>query len=176
MNTQQICEAFFSDTFTQADARRRLRALETIVSYIQSHHHISSEQIATLDLRPDDRSFLASLLSSLPKSIGAHDLNDILASLAHEVSRRPVCALTVAFEPTSDQARLFGTWIRSQVDPRALLSIVVSPEIVGGCVIAWQGREVSYTLSSLLEASKKDILESIERYSIEYKQERATII
>lgn len=176
MDTQQICEAFFSDTFTQADARRRLRALETIVSYIQSHQNISSEHIAQLDVRPDDRSFLVSFLSSLPKSMDAHELSDMLASVTHEVSYRPVCRLTVAFEPTNDHARLFGEWIRSHVDLRALLSLVVSPDIVGGCVIAWQGREVSYTISSLLEANKRDIMESIQRHSIQYNQERVKII
>jgi hypothetical protein len=120
----------------------------------------------------EDRACLIKFLSSVRLPTSSIELKKVFSALREEILKRPVVTLTVAFEPSREQIISYGEWFRTDVHPKALVTIVFSAQVVGGCSITWQGKQVTYDLEYLLKARKNDILAVVEKYVTQSKKEK----
>lgn len=177
MDTQKYSDMFFSGTFTQADARRRLNILDMVVeeaTYKTGEKKSVEELLKTSRMNEEDRVILLGFISKTPLPTTSQDLKKLFMALKEEILKRPVVTLTIAFEPTAEQIIRLGEWFRTNVHKDALLTIVFSAAVVGGCSITWQGKQVTYDLEYLIKAKRKEILAIVDRY-VEVKKKEKVI-
>jgi hypothetical protein len=175
MDLENIYTGFFSSTYTQADARRRLNILDIVFeesSYRTGVQSSPLELLKTKQMSEEDRLVLVNFLSSAKLPQNTTDLKKIFTGLKEEILRRPVATLTLPFEPTTEQISSYGKWFRENVHPKALLTIVFSARVIGGCAITWQGKEVTYDLEYLLKAKRNSILAVVDAYVEKVKHEK----
>lgn len=71
-----------------------------------------------------------------------------------------VVTLTLAYEPTLAQTEDLATLVRQELSESAILDIKYQPDIIAGCIVASNGKQLNYSLAtwlpSYLEANSKD--------------------
>ena len=175
MDTDQLSKTFFSTTYTQADARRRLNIFEVALEesmYGQAAAKPLLDVIGTKTMAEADRVSLMSFIQTakLPKDHTA--LKKIMTGLKEAILARPVVTLTISFEPTSSQIVEYGEWFRKNVNPSVLLTFVFSAAVVGGCSVTWQGKQVTYDLEYLIKQKRDQIIDVVNSFVETKKKER----
>jgi len=94
----------------------------------------------------------------------AESLGKILSGLRMEISNMPVLTVSVAFNLSRDDILDICNWVASNVKKRVLLDFEFDPEVVGGCILSFNGVRKDYSLNSLLEdlCAKRGIRKFIE--------------
>ena len=62
--------------------------------------------------------------------------------------------------PRSELVKL-GKWFKENVSPETVVDIQYQPELIGGGAFSWKGQIQDYSLRARIEASKKQILNSL---------------
>lgn len=168
-------DAFFTTTYTQADARRRVNLLELAVEkalYTKGDTDSLEKVVNRLEMNPEDRVVIKKFVlhKDIPKD--PQGLKDLLAAIKAAIMQRPVVTLTVSFEPTAEQITAYGEWFRANLDEQVLVSVVFSAAVVGGCAITWKGKQITYDLEYLIRAKRKEILDVVEKFVKVKKHER----
>jgi F0F1-type ATP synthase delta subunit len=175
MDIQAIVTAFFANTYTQADARRRLNTLDVVgeqISYKPGQTRSFTELLTSEKISESDRAVLLQFVKNVKLPNSPQDVKKIFLAIKEEIMKRPVVTLTVAFEPSSEQIISYGKWFKENVNPKALMTIVFSASVIGGCSITWQGKEITYDLEYLLKAKRAEILAVVDKYAEIRKKER----
>jgi hypothetical protein len=175
MDTDQLSSAFLAGTYTQADARRRINILEVLLEkslYGQQEAMPLATVLTTADMKDTDRASLVNFINrvKLPKDHTA--LKKIITSLKDGVNTCPVATLTVSFEPSPEQITEYGEWFRKNVNPNVLLTFIYSAAVVGGCSVAWQGKQVTYDLEYLIKQKRAEIISVVNSYVEKKRKER----
>ncbi len=175
MDLESIYTGFFFSTYAQADARRRLNILDIVfeeATYKTGEKHSPIELLKSKQMSEEDRAVLMNFVSSVKLPASTTELKKVFTGLKEEILRRPVVTLTVAFEPTREQIVAYGQWFRTNVNPKALLTVVFSAHVVGGCSITYQGKQVTYDLEYLLKTKRNDILKVVDKYAAIARKEK----
>lgn len=169
-----IIDQFYQQTFSQAEARRRISILEqaieqavytqgaqiTLEAAIQAHSSVESDtQVLIAFVRH----------ASLPKD--SSEIKKMISNLRDSVLTRPVVVLAVPFEPTTEQVAEYGKWFRTNVKEDILLNINFDASVVGGCSITWQGKQVTYDLEYLIKQKRKEIVNVVDQFVEKKKKE-----
>ena len=175
MDIQAILTAFFANTYTQADARRRLNLLDIVsekISYKVGETRSFSDVLAEEKMSDTDRNVLVAFAKNVKLPTDPQTLKKVFTTVKEEILKRPVVTLTLAFEPSVEQIISYGKWFKENVNPKALMTIVFSANVVGGCSITWQGKQITYDLEYLLKAKRQEILTIVDKYTEIRKKER----
>lgn len=166
---------FFQSTYTQADARRRMTLLETVLEQIV----YAKGQGKTIDIlvqeyakTPEDKTAVGMFLRSNSIPTDPTAIRDFLVLLRDSLLRLPTVTLSLPFEPSPDQVVAYGKWFRTNVSTDTMLSLLMDASVVGGCSITWQGRKITYDLEYLMKQKRNDIIAVVDKYVDIKKKEK----
>lgn len=175
MDIDSYINAFFLSTYSQADARRRLNVLETAIEnslYGQGKAQDVVSVLAKTESSPMDQQSLQLFITKAKLPNDPAMIKKILTGIREAILNRPVVTMTLAFEPTPEQVVAYGQWFRTNVNPQILLTFLFSAAVVGGCSIAWQGKQVTYDLEYMMHQKRDEILGVLDKYVEVKKKER----
>jgi hypothetical protein len=173
----KIIQAFFHQTFSQADARRRVALLEMAVEkalYTQGVQKSIADVVGELSRQPVDTAALTAFLASVTLPKDTTDMKKLMEAIREAILTRPSVVLAVPFDPTPEQTSAYGTWFRANVQPDILLNINFDASVVGGCSITWQGKQVTYDLEYLIKQKRNEIVAVVDQF-VEKKRKEVVI-
>jgi hypothetical protein len=68
-----------------------------------------------------------------------------------EIKNLPTAHIILAFNPKKELIQLIQEWFYEKFKKIVILDIAVDPDIIGGCVISFNGRANDYTLLGKIE-------------------------
>jgi succinate dehydrogenase flavin-adding protein (antitoxin of CptAB toxin-antitoxin module) len=86
-----------------------------------------------------------------------------LWELKKQLLNLPVVKLSLAFKPPSDLLERIVLWVRSKMEPKGILEIVVDEGVIGGAMITFNGRYQDFSLKKSLKKVFEDQKEEILR-------------
>jgi len=58
----------------------------------------------------------------------------------------PQIKITIAFQPKKESINKISLWLEKEIKQKVILDLEVNPEIVGGAIIEYQGRQINLSL------------------------------
>ena len=89
--------------------------------------------------------------AALPPS--AKEMSDFLQNLEKTLEKTPVLKLKLAFLPDAEFLDKLSDWIRKQAGKSVFFDIEVKEDIIGSCILEYEGEYRDYSLGSKLEAT-----------------------
>ena len=78
-------------------------------------------------------------------------LSEFLRALQTYVTTLPVIELTLAVDPTRTLIESLVSWSRENVSPTAIINVTVTPTVLGGAIIVYNGKYKDFSVSRTLE-------------------------
>ncbi len=78
-------------------------------------------------------------------------LKDFMDKVLKEVLALPVLTLTLAFEPKQENLAAFSEWFLLNIRKQILFDIKVDPTIIGGSLVAFEGKFIDGSVKSIFE-------------------------
>jgi hypothetical protein len=175
MELDSYIDAFFTTTYSQADARRRLNLLETAIEqslFGQANARELQSVLAESSVSEFDKQSLTSFVTKSKLPADPVVLKKIITGIRDAILARPVVTLTLSLEPSPEQVTMYGVWFRKNVNPKILMTFLFSANVIGGCSIAWQGKQVTYDLAYMIKQKRNEILAVMDKYVLIKKRER----
>ena len=158
--------SILSNTFTTADAYKRLLVLEDVLQhalYGGDHH---SDILELLRARADAKAIAewgTQVFDSFTKETLAEDMQE----LKDAIGRLPT--LTVYTPVVFEQKHLetIGSWCREHIDTQILLDVRVDPQASGGCMFVWRDTLYDFSLQYFMKQRASEFRAYIASLSAE---------
>lgn len=85
-------------------------------------------------------------------------IHELITTLQQAITSCSVFQVTLSFEPTQETIDILFSWIMTNIKNPTLLSVVVRPALIAGCILSYDGKYKDYTLT---EAFTKTLMEKI---------------
>jgi len=63
----------------------------------------------------------------------------------------PQIKIEMAFRPKKEFVNKISLWLEKEIKQRAVLDLIFNPEIVGGAIIEYQGRQINFSLAKKID-------------------------
>ena len=84
-------------------------------------------------------------------------LYDRLKELEDALNALATLVVTVPVVFAEKDIEAIGEWVRSEISNKILLDVVVDPQVIAGCVIAWRSRAYDYSFEHYLNEQQKPV-------------------
>lgn len=102
-----------------------------------------------------DKELLLRLMKINAVSITNHlAVAAFIEQLKETLNSVPLMQLTLSFNPSENQVQTFSSWISTNCQKQVLLDIAYDPRIIGGAIIAFNGKYANYSLQKKLTDEK----------------------
>ncbi|MEK7611421.1 MAG: hypothetical protein AAB486_03575 [Patescibacteria group bacterium] len=169
--TNQLLETILTNTYSTADLRNRLTLLREFLEdyFFTPHEHpnlifLLNEFFVKKDESRDEFNALNAWGYGLYSQFTKENLYPALDSIEKSAADLPTVTLFLPFAPTPYETPRLGKWLRSNVDPRALMEVKIDISLIGGCAVSYKGIYRDYSLKYYLLRSKVAILKAIGDY------------
>jgi len=110
------------------------------------------EEIAAEELTFEKKEKLFDLIRYYRIDIRDHShLQTFLQELKTVIQQVPIVALSLAFYPKQELIAAISTWFLAHIKKPFLLDITVNEALLGGTVVAFNGKYFDYSLKKILE-------------------------
>jgi hypothetical protein len=86
----------------------------------------------------------------------ASDKQAWLAGLEQELTALPEVGLTLTVAPSESLLDSVATWIKTNLEPKAVVALKLDRQILGGAQISYQGKYADYSVRHALDAALKE--------------------
>lgn len=169
---ENTLSAILENTFTVADARRRLDIAQTFFE----HERFGTGSTAGVDrLRefyknaPDTSSDVEAIAAwgeEFFLSLSGGNFYGKLREIKSAIDRLPVVTIYVPIAFTNDLLARLGQWCRKNIRPEILLDVRVNPETIGGCGVAYGSAFQDLSFKHFAEASRPAITKLVHSYGV----------
>jgi ATP synthase delta (OSCP) subunit len=105
------------------------------------------EKTLTEELGMQKKEKFLSLLKENNIATGSNSgLKNFIAQLINNISKLPVLALTIPFEPNERSLQTFSQWFLLNINKQVLFVINVDPDLIAGAVIKYKGKFVNLSI------------------------------
>lgn len=149
--------AFFKTKLQSQDFSSRLsRVSSQIYSNDFNLENVLQEQFG---IEKKDK-FIALLRDHSVPLQSPPQLKSFLDSVLKAVLELPVLTLTIAFEPKQDNLAAFAEWMLLNIKRQILFDIKVDPTLIGGSLIAFEGKYLDGSVKSIFEKTLEHAFEA----------------
>lgn len=167
MDTQNFLDIILENTFTKADVIRRLRVLRMILEHtLFSPNPNAKQYIESLHVAASDVDIVNIWIAKTTLKFSQDNLYKALKKISDDVDKIPNIIFYIASE-IKDPTYLekITTWVRTYIEPKALLELKVDPKKVGGLAFVQKGILQDYSLEYFMKQKRKDILDMVGTYA-----------
>ena len=66
----------------------------------------------------------------------------------------PQVKITTSFQPQKESINKISSWLKKEIKENVILDLIFNPEITGGIIIEYQGRQIDLSLAKKIEELK----------------------
>lgn len=141
----------FQSLLTREELGDFIRSLEEIdKAFFTVHTNIDSALETQLDYIKRD-----SIISYFTKNnADIHNpqlFHQFVQRIVSEASHLPIMTITLSFAPTRSEVEEIVKWLYSNTSTKFILDVQVNPEIVGGCVLGYNGQYKDLSVKKIVE-------------------------
>jgi hypothetical protein len=169
--TDQLLETILTNTYSTADLRNRLTLLREFLEdyFFTPHEHPNlifslNEFFVRKEESRDEFNALNAWGYGFYSQFTKENLYPTLDSIEKNGMSLPTVTLFLPFAPMLYETPRLGKWLRSNVNPRALMEVKIDVSLIGGCAVSYKGIYRDYSLKYYLLRSKAAILKVIGEY------------
>ncbi|GEM_PF-1871787 len=145
---------------TKNDANDFIYLLEKLSADLFKKNGKSFDKLLSQDLSYEVGKTLKSVAEGTGESMRNKQHVELFFSHLKDItSSLPVIHVIVAVEPTEKVVSLIHNWIYNNFKKLMLLDITYDPELIGGCVVSFNGKANDYSLKSQMSMMRnQDVL------------------
>ena len=176
-DTNQLLDTILTNTYSTADLQHRLTLLREFLEdfFFTPHEHpnlifLLNKFFVRKNESRDEFNALNAWGYSFYSQFNRENLYPTLEAIEKSAESLPTVTLFLPFVPPMYEVPKLGKWLRSNVDPRALMEIKTDIQLIGGCAVSYRGVYRDYSLRYYLQKSKPAILKVIGEYLAPIKE------
>lgn len=135
---------------TVADQIMMREAVEILESSFYRRDGQRTEKILSKNLSENLYQSVQKIVSD-PELQLENNFREYLAGLEDRLQNTKIIRFEVAFEPDENLIAEIGGWIERELGENIIMDFYLSPSIVGGAVIIYEGEYFNFILSAILE-------------------------
>ena len=135
---------------------REIKMLDSQIKQSAIRNHTSSVALPAISRLIDD------LVTSNELDLTDGDVRDQLRSFLEDIkSHAPVVHIGLAHEASADEIAPIVDWMRTELNPVALVHVGIQPEIIGGCTVRTSNKFYDFSLRQHLDTSRESLLKKV---------------
>ncbi len=167
MDNKKIIDIILQDTYTKADAIRRLRILRMMLeTKLFSQESSIDQKIKNLNISDEDASIVKNWLQKCDSLFNQENVYKLLNNISISIDKLPNIIFYIA-QNIQDPKYLskITAWVREFVSRDALIDLKIDPKKVGGLAFVQKGIIQDYSLAYFMKQKKHNILDMIGTYA-----------
>jgi hypothetical protein len=153
---EEIDLSVFFHTKAQAnDFSIRLSSLSE--KLYETDFNLEKLLIDNLGIEKKDK-FISLLRNSNVNTGSVSDLKAFFDKLQENITKLPILSITLAFEPTEETLKLLDEWFMLNIKRHYVFDISVSPEIIAGTTINFNGKYLDCSIKTKFDKIIQDAL------------------
>ncbi len=154
-----LLNQIITNTYTLPDLRHRIRLLRSFVE-----DAIFSNGRLIDKLEPEDQAWLKTLPQGFEKNFNTKSFYTEFKKLEEDSKKIIPLIVYLSFNAGPETAAQIAQYARRLFDPNLMVEIKLDPLILGGCALSWKGVYRDFSLRTVIDDKKQDILTSFKRY------------
>ena len=160
---EKLYSAILSDTYTARKLQKRLRVLK---NYFLSQFFNSSAPTGDEDEIVEEREWLESIDKENLAQITKDNVYQVFANLEARIKQIKLLTIYIAFDLPKEEITRLGKKLRVDYGGDFIFDVKFDPNIIGGSALVWGGVYKDYSVRSLIEHNKQDILGAFRSYVV----------
>lgn len=158
---EQFYSAILTDTYTARKLQKRLRVLKGfLLGKLFNAPQSESDQSELLE----EKEWFDGIDKQLLDQIDKDSVYQLFTNLENKIKQIRLLTIYIAFEMPKDEITRLGRTLRHVYGNDFLFDIKFDPNIIAGAAFVWQGVYKDYSIRSLIDQHKQDILSEFRHY------------
>jgi len=153
--------AILTDTYTARKLQKRLRVLKGYLLSKLFNAPLSEADHCEL---AEEKEWFESIDPVLLEQINKNTVYTLFTTLENKIKQVRLLTVYVAFEMPKDEITRLGRTLRHTYGVDFLFDIKFDPNIIAGASFVWQGVYKDYSIRSLIDQHKEEILSEFRHY------------
>lgn len=141
--------------------KQALSRLELIRQTVQSKLFTSKPPTQN---KSSDQTWLNSLPSEVLNEFTKDNSSKLLDSSKQELESIKLLIVYLAFDPEADSIDQIGKWVKSNVSKDMLIEVKISPELIAGCTLSYNGILKDYSIKSRIDQNRAEVLKNLQSF------------
>lgn len=176
-----LLDIFLQECFTHEELARRIRVSKMVLECV--YYKLEGSDVTPEDrlpqclnitaLTPEDATFISMLLE---KKYLAEDMLYLqLRTVAKQSTSLPTITITTAVPLETNQQKIIGIWLRTNIKPRIMFRTLTDPSSIAGCSLSWHGAYKDYSIRSQFENKREKLRTIINNSLSKYDKNNTSI-
>ena len=148
----EIFGDFSKKIVTKEDLLSLLEEIDLVQELIFKNINIPLSERAKGNVSEGFRKELEELEKKKIISTNPEDNRIFFENLKKYLQNLPQVKIVIAFRPKKEFINKISLWLEKEINQKVILDLAFNPEIVGGALIEYQGRQVDFSLAKEIKS------------------------